>query len=55
VQSLHLAYAPEGVHVGVINVAGAVSEDEPGRNPGNIAARTWEWFERGSEFEVVID
>ncbi|KAK4041220.1 hypothetical protein C8A01DRAFT_34741 [Parachaetomium inaequale] len=54
VQSLNLTYAPSGVHVGVINVAGAVSPDEPERNPTNIAAKTWEWFEEGREFEVVI-
>ena len=54
VQSLNLTYAPEGVHVGVINVAGAVSPDEPERNPKNIAAKTWGWFEEGREFEVVI-
>jgi hypothetical protein len=54
VQSLSLTYAPEGVHVGVINVAGQVSPDEPERNPTNIAAKTWEWFGEGRGFEVVI-
>lgn len=54
VQSLNMTYAPEGVHVGVINVAGIVSPDESERNPANIAAKTWEWFETGKEFEVVI-
>ncbi|KAL2130877.1 hypothetical protein VTI74DRAFT_5831 [Chaetomium olivicolor] len=54
VQSLNMTYAPEGVHIGVINVAGPVSPDEPERNPTNIAAKTWEWFDAGREFEVVI-
>ncbi|KAK4249187.1 hypothetical protein C7999DRAFT_39740 [Corynascus novoguineensis] len=54
VQSLNMTYGPEGVHVGVINVAGIVSPDEPDRNPTNIATRTWQWFEEGKEFEVVI-
>ncbi len=54
VQSLNMTYAPEGVHIGVINVAGIVTPDEPERNPTNIAARTWEWFEAGKDFEVVI-
>ncbi|KAK4120682.1 NAD(P)-binding protein [Parathielavia appendiculata] len=54
VQSLHMAYAPEGVHVGVINVAGAVSPDDLERNPANIAARAWDWFEGLRGFEVVI-
>jgi NAD(P)-dependent dehydrogenase (short-subunit alcohol dehydrogenase family) len=54
VQSLNLTYAPEGVHVGVINVAGQVSPEDPVRNPENIAAQTWKWFEQGTEFEVVI-
>ncbi|KAK3299615.1 uncharacterized protein B0H64DRAFT_430586 [Chaetomium fimeti] len=54
VQSLNLTYAPEGVHVGVINVAGQVSPEDPVRNPTNIAAETWKWFEQGKEFEVVI-
>ncbi|KAL2125673.1 hypothetical protein VTJ04DRAFT_2038 [Mycothermus thermophilus] len=54
VQSLNLTHAPEGVHIGVINVAGQVLPDDPVRNPTNIAAKTWEWFEAGKEFEVVI-
>jgi len=54
VQSLHMTYAAEGVHVGVINVAGQVFPDDPVRNPTNIAAKTWEWFEGGEGFEVVI-
>ncbi|KAK4235562.1 hypothetical protein C8A03DRAFT_46322 [Achaetomium macrosporum] len=54
VQSLNLAFAPQGVHIGVINVAGPVSPDDPVRNPANIAARTWEWAEAGKDFEVVI-
>ncbi|KAH6845775.1 hypothetical protein B0I37DRAFT_191952 [Chaetomium sp. MPI-CAGE-AT-0009] len=54
VQSLNLTYAPEGVHVGVINVAGQVFPEDPVRNPTNIAAETWKWFEEGKEFEVVI-
>ncbi|EAQ90291.1 hypothetical protein CHGG_02226 [Chaetomium globosum CBS 148.51] len=54
VRSLNLTYAPEGVHVGVINVAGQVFPEDPVRNPTNIAAETWKWFEQGTEFEVVI-
>ncbi|KAG7285918.1 hypothetical protein NEMBOFW57_008214 [Staphylotrichum longicolle] len=54
VQSLNMTYGPEGVHIGVINVAGVVSPSESERNPANIAAKTWEWFEEGKEFELVI-
>ncbi|KAH7006690.1 hypothetical protein EDB82DRAFT_423436 [Fusarium venenatum] len=46
-----------GVHVGVINVAGFVSEEEKERNPKNIADKTWEWFTSDGEdmpFEVRI-
>ena len=55
-QSLHLTYAPQGVHVGVINVGGPVSKEHEVWNPGNIAEKTWNWFEeQGSEsFEVLI-
>ncbi|KAK0631238.1 hypothetical protein B0T14DRAFT_400349, partial [Immersiella caudata] len=56
-QSLHLTYAPQGVHVGVINVGGPVSPDHEAWNPDNIAEKTWGWFEgvKGKEsFEVVI-
>lgn len=52
-----MSYALEGVHVGVINVGGPVSPEEEERNPTNIAARTWEWFERAKEhpsFEVEV-
>ncbi|KAK3369265.1 hypothetical protein B0T24DRAFT_632237 [Lasiosphaeria ovina] len=57
VQSLSLTYTPEGVHVGVINVAGQVSPEDELRNPNNIAQKTWEWFEAAWEtpsFEVKI-
>lgn len=56
-QSLSLIYTPEGVHVGVINVAGPVSPDHELRNPTNIAKKTWEWFESARQepsFEVEI-
>jgi NAD(P)-dependent dehydrogenase (short-subunit alcohol dehydrogenase family) len=56
-QSLHLTYAPQGVHVGVINVGGPVSRDHDAWNPTNIAENTWRWFEgpKGKDsFEVVI-
>ncbi|KAK0705834.1 hypothetical protein B0T21DRAFT_299016 [Apiosordaria backusii] len=56
-QSLNLTYASEGVHIGVINVAGQVSPEDKVRNPTRIAAKTWEWFEGAREkpnFEVVI-
>jgi len=56
-QSLHLTYAAQGVHVGVINVGGPVSKDSDVWNPENIAAKAWGWFDgvktKGS-FEVVI-
>ncbi|KAK0658490.1 hypothetical protein QBC41DRAFT_55667 [Cercophora samala] len=57
VQSLNLTYTHEGVHIGVINVAGQVSPEDQVRNPTRIAARTWEWFQGAKEkpnFEVVI-
>lgn len=52
VQSLDLSYASEGVHIGVINVAGPVAREDPLRNPTNIAAKAWEWVEVGKDFEV---
>ncbi|GAB1315479.1 hypothetical protein MFIFM68171_05689 [Madurella fahalii] len=54
VQSLNMTYGSQGVLVGVINVAGPVAPSDAVRNPTNIAAKTWEWFEKGNEFEVVI-
>ncbi|RGP66696.1 hypothetical protein FSPOR_6436 [Fusarium sporotrichioides] len=57
VHSLAKVYKPQGVHVGVINVAGFVSEEEKERNPKNIADKTWEWFTSDVEdmpFEVRI-
>ncbi|KAL2017413.1 hypothetical protein VTK56DRAFT_2215 [Thermocarpiscus australiensis] len=56
VQSLHMTYAPQGVHVGVINVAQAVTPTDERFNPGNIARKTWEWFDGEGEkpFELVI-
>ncbi|KAK0658052.1 hypothetical protein B0T16DRAFT_503057 [Cercophora newfieldiana] len=61
VQSLHLTYAPQGVHVGVINVGGPVSPDHEAWNPSNIAEKTWGWFEQAKpgngkkeSFEVLI-
>ncbi|KAL6918664.1 hypothetical protein FSST1_002690 [Fusarium sambucinum] len=57
VHSLAMVYKPQGVHVGVINVAGFVSEEEKERNPKNIADKTWEWFTSDGEdmpFEVRI-
>ncbi|GAB1318261.1 Short-chain alcohol dehydrogenase [Madurella fahalii] len=54
VQSLNKAYGPQGVHIGVVNVSGPVALEEKERNPTNIAAKTWEWFEQGNAFEVVI-
>lgn len=44
VQSLSLTYAPQNVHLGLINVGGQVSPDHEVFNPNNIAAKTWEWF-----------
>lgn len=55
--SLNMAYASEGVHIGLINVGGIVSPEEHQRNPTNIALRAWDWFSRSKEsptFEVKI-
>ncbi|QPC77990.1 hypothetical protein HYE68_008742 [Fusarium pseudograminearum] len=57
VRSLAIVYKPQGVHVGVINVTGFVSEEEKERNSKNIADKTWEWFTSDREdmpFEVRI-
>lgn len=55
-QSLHLTYAPQGVHVGLINVGGPVSQEHEVWNPKNIAEKAWGWFEEGEKggFEVLI-
>ncbi|KAF6814679.1 short-chain dehydrogenase reductase sdr [Colletotrichum sojae] len=58
VQSLRMTYESQGVHVGLIVVGGPVAEDHATLNPGNIAERTWEWFEGIKEspsLEVNID
>lgn len=39
VQCLHMTYAPEGVIVGFVNVAGQVSTEHETWNPSNIAAK----------------
>ncbi|KAK4120432.1 NAD(P)-binding protein [Parathielavia appendiculata] len=65
VQSLSLAYASEGVRVGVVTVAGPVSAEDEERSPRNIALKSWDWFDGDSNdnggggerepcFEVVI-
>ncbi|KAK4185420.1 hypothetical protein QBC35DRAFT_389571 [Podospora australis] len=57
VRSLSMTYTPEGVHIGVINVGGPVSPDDPERNPKRIAEKTWEWYDAAwaePSFEVVI-
>ncbi|KAK3386459.1 hypothetical protein B0H63DRAFT_467818 [Podospora didyma] len=60
VHSLHLTYADQGVHVGVINVGGGpVSPVHETWNPSNIADRAWEWFDGAARsgkpsFEVEI-
>lgn len=57
VLSLHRIFRPEGVHVGVVNVGGYVTETHGTLNPTNIANKTWDWFEQSkdnSTFEVII-
>ncbi|KAJ0114053.1 hypothetical protein J7T55_007887 [Diaporthe amygdali] len=57
VQSLSLTYASEGVHLGLINVGGPVSPEHETWNPGNIAAKAWDWFSKSRDsldFEVLI-
>jgi short-subunit dehydrogenase len=54
-QSLWMVYAKQGVHVGVVNVGGPVSEGHEVWNPRNVAERAWGWFEEGKgEFEVLV-
>ncbi|RYP04083.1 hypothetical protein DL764_004677 [Monosporascus ibericus] len=56
-QSLSMAYASQGIHVGLINVGGPVSPTDKVWNPTNIAAKAWEWFAQSKEkptFEVMI-
>lgn len=60
VQSLHMTYASQGVHIGVVNVQGGpVSADHEVWNPANIASKAWDWFETAStggkpSFEVAV-
>ena len=46
VQSLAKTYGPQGVHVGLVVVGGAVSPTNETLNPSNIAGRTWELFDQ---------
>lgn len=48
-ESLAKVYQPQGVHVGLVIVAGSVAPEKTGLNPGNIAKKTYELFaqERG--------
>lgn len=39
-------YEDKGVHIGLVNVQGAVSELDPKLNPDNIAKATWELFDQ---------
>lgn len=57
VQCLNMTYAQEGVIVGLVNVAGQVSPEDPTWNPTNIAAKAWDWVAGHKEnptFEVLI-
>lgn len=57
VQCLNMTYGSEGVIVGLVNVGGEVSPEQPTRNPTNIAAKAWEWVTGHKEnpaFEVFI-
>lgn len=57
VQCLNMTYASEGVIVGLVNVAGQVSPEDPTFNPTNIAAKAWDWvagWKANPTFEVHI-
>lgn len=57
VQCLNMTYAPEGILVGLINVAGQVSPEDATWNPTNIASKAWDWFigyKENPTFEVLI-
>jgi NAD(P)-dependent dehydrogenase (short-subunit alcohol dehydrogenase family) len=55
--SLSLTYAPQGIHLGLINIGGPVSPSHKLWNPKNIALQAWEWFANSKtspRFEVKI-
>ena len=57
VLGLHRAFHSKGVHIGVVNVGGYVTETHGTLNPTNIANKTWEWLEQAkdkSTFEVQV-
>lgn len=57
VLGIHESFCSKGVHIGVVNVGGYVTETHETLNPSNIASKTWEWFEQSknkTSFEVQI-
>jgi len=54
VQSFNRAFTDSGVHAGLISVEGTVAPELKYLNPGNIAQKTWEFFEAGVGLEVNI-
>lgn len=49
VKSLEKVSTPEGVHVGLVVVGGAVSPSAPALNPRNIAEHAWNLFAQKRE------
>jgi hypothetical protein len=49
VKSLDKAFTPQGVHVGLVVVGGAVSPSAPALNPRNIAEQAWNLFAQKRE------
>ncbi|KAF4237405.1 hypothetical protein CNMCM8980_005517 [Aspergillus fumigatiaffinis] len=49
VKSLDKAFAPQGVHVGLVVVGGAVSPSAPALNAKNIAEQAWNLFAQKRE------
>lgn len=53
VLSLSKTYAPQGVHVGLVTIGGAVDESNRTLNPANIALEAWEFYDRSREQQGV--
>ena len=56
-QSLAKVYGAQGVHVGLVVVAGIVGPENKKLNPTNIAERTWEFYGQEKDkwtLEVII-
>lgn len=53
-QSLAMIYGKQGLHIGLVLVAGVVSPEAKNSNPKNIADRTWGLFDQPRDMQTLV-